>query len=237
MKTILITGITSELLAPFVELVLKMEDLRVIGTFNKTVPAFRKENIELHQVDMNIESEIDNFLSTLKDRKIDYFLQGHGDCASNEHFENIKTEDIYSDIRINLISLIKILQTIVVNMKKNNFGRILLISTASASHGGGINTFAYGLSKLATEYLVKSLAKEYTKDNVLVNAIAPGFFNTKFHFQRANKTKYSFKERVKFVRIGRHGEPVELISMIKSLLIENSFISSEIVKIDGADFV
>tara|TARA_Y100000031_G_C8091481_1_gene324352 strand:- start:74 stop:448 length:375 start_codon:yes stop_codon:yes gene_type:complete len=123
MKTLLITGITSELLAPFAGLVLKIEDLWVIGTFNKTVPAFRKENIELHQVDMNIESEIDNFLSSLKDRKIDYFLQGYGDCASNEHFENIKTEDIYSDIRINLISLIKILQTIVANMKKNTVHR------------------------------------------------------------------------------------------------------------------
>ncbi len=237
MKSILITGITSELLRPFVEHLVKANDYSIVGTFNDRIPRFRESNIELHKVNMGCESEIDDFISKMDGRKIDYFLQGHGDCVSNRHFEDLNTKEIYNDITINLISGIKILQAILPNMKRCGFGRILLISTASASHGGGITTFTYGMCKSAIEYVVKSLAKEYTQYNILTNAIAPGFFNTRFHSQRAGKTKESIVERAKSVRIGRPGEPSELLSVLKTLLIENTFMSGEIVKIDGADFI
>ena len=164
-------------------------------------------------------------------------MQGHGNCFSQSHFETIKIEDVKRDIDVNLISTIRILQAIIIKMKKSGFGRILLISTASANHGGGITTFAYGLSKSGIEYTVKALAKEYTKYNILTNAIAPGFFKTNFHLLRAGKTKQDFEERAKFVRLGRAGEPQELVPVINTLLLDNSFISGEIIKVDGADFI
>ncbi len=61
-------------------------------------------------------------------------------------------------------------------------------------------------------------------------------FNTSFHLRRAGKTNEAFQERAKFVRIGRPGEPHELVSMAKALLLDNSFITGEIIKIDGGDF-
>ncbi|KJR43926.1 3-oxoacyl-(acyl-carrier-protein) reductase [Candidatus Magnetoovum chiemensis] len=237
MKTILITGITSELIAPFVAEISKNDNIKIIGTFNNSIPQLDKNNIELHKVNMSKEQELSDFLRFLKDSNIDYFLQSHGDCASSEHFERLNPNDIYTDLNVNLISTIRILQVIVSSMKRNNFGRVLLISTASAQYGGGITTFSYGLSKSGLLYTVKAMAKEYTKYNILTNAIAPGFFNTKFHFQRAKKTEQSFKERLKFVRIGRWGQPQELNSIIKTLLLDNTFISGEVVKVDGADFI
>ena len=54
-------------------------------------------------------------------------------------------------------------------MKKKNGGKIIFTSTASASHGGGRKTMAYGIAKSGIETLTKGLARDGGKYKILVN--------------------------------------------------------------------
>jgi len=121
-------------------------------------------------------------------------------------------------------------------MKKKG-GKLILMSTASAKHGGGNRTMGYGISKAGVEALTKGLAREGAKYNILVNAIAPGLIDTRFH-KRLGRTTLDMKKRVKLSRLKRFGQPKEIAAIINCIISEEvNFITGEIISISGGDWI
>jgi 3-oxoacyl-[acyl-carrier protein] reductase len=65
------------------------------------------------------------------------------------------------------------------HMLKQGGGRIVNITSIAAFQGAG-SSVIYCASKSALATITKSLARAFAKDNILVNAIAPGFVDTGF---------------------------------------------------------
>ena len=167
---------------------------------------------------------------------IDALVQLHGD-ANSKQFYDLKDKDWDEALKINLISPFFLAQTAMKEMRNNSAGgRIVLTSTASAKHGGGINTIPYGTAKAGIECLVKMLAKIGAKDNILVNAVAPGFINTSFHSKRLGKNSEQIEKRKKLIPLGRAGTSEEVARSIVFLLSQSStFITGETMTISGGD--
>ncbi len=64
-------------------------------------------------------------------------------------------------------------------MLKQGGGRIVNTTSVSAFQGAG-SSIIYGASKAALTAITKSLARVFARDNILVNAVAPGFVDTGF---------------------------------------------------------
>ena len=62
--------------------------------------------------------------------------------------------------------------------KKENPSRIVNIGSVDGIKTGGFDAFAYGPSKAALHHLTRILAASLIKENIIVNAIAPGPFPT-----------------------------------------------------------
>lgn len=121
---------------------------------------------------------------------------------------------------------------------KNNGGRILLTSTASASHGGGSVSLAYGVAKAGIECMIKGMARDCAKHNILVNAIAPGFFLTKFHTEKIKRTQEQLQERINLIPLKRAGTTVEFAGTVMYLLSESaSYITGQVIAISGGDWL
>ena len=118
-------------------------------------------------------------------------------------------------------------------------GRIMLsqrsgaiVNMASVSGiMGGLGQANYSASKAGVIALTKVSARELAKRNIRVNAVAPGFIDTKMTEVVADpvKTKY-----IELTPLGRMGKPEDIAKAVCFLASDDaSFITGQVLKVDG----
>lgn len=168
---------------------------------------------------------------------IEALVQLTGNVAKPCHWQDL-TEDLWSaDINLNLAGPFFLAQRAMKYMRAAG-GRIVLTSTASARHGGGASSIAYGVAKAGVECLTKALARDGAAHEILVNAVAPGLIDTEFHTKRMGRDEKALRERAAKVPLRRAGTPADVAGMIAYLLSPaGSFITGECIAISGGDWL
>jgi NAD(P)-dependent dehydrogenase (short-subunit alcohol dehydrogenase family) len=131
------------------------------------------------KVDLTQASEVERLVAEVlsKWQRIDYFVAVAGGFAPGRSFE---TDDETWDhmFNLNLRSLIPCLRFIVPVMVRQNFGRIVTVSSGSILRGGGAGIAAYAVSKGAVRQLSEILADELKAYDIHVHCILPGTMDT-----------------------------------------------------------
>lgn len=168
---------------------------------------------------------------------IDNLLVLMGDINRNCHWSELSYEDMSADYAMNAIFPFLLAKYAYQHMVSQG-GRIVFVSTASAQHGGGSFSLGYGMAKAALECATKGLAKSMAQYKILVNAIAPGYMDTKFHTDKMKRTPKEMEERALFVPLKRAGTKEEFAGLVKYLLSEEAtFLTGQIITLDGGDFI
>lgn len=162
-------------------------DYQVIGTDQRVPEGGITSRVEgfpetpnLHWGHARLEeaSSIEKFCKTLQGQKINPGIWVH--CAGGFRFEfsdQVKSEDIDFLIDVNLRSAFFLLKELLPSMKKQNFGRIILISS-KATLNPPAGMASYCASKIGLNALVESVAEEVKKWNININAILPSVIDT-----------------------------------------------------------
>ena len=111
-----------------------------------------------------------------------------------------------------------------------NQGKIINISSLVGQRGnfGQVN---YAAAKAGIIGFTKALTKEVGRFGVTVNAIAPGFIETRLTENLPPELKETIK---KFTPLGRFGKPEEVASLVVFLASEEAnFITGAVINIDG----
>jgi NAD(P)-dependent dehydrogenase (short-subunit alcohol dehydrogenase family) len=96
-------------------------------------------------------------------------------------------------------------------------------------------TTAYDTAKGGLVQLTRSLAREWARYGVTVNAVAAGHFPTAMT-QAQFDDEHSYRRLVKRIPAGRHGEPEEFAALVAYLCGEESgFVTGEVIAIDGGE--
>jgi len=74
------------------------------------------------------------------------------------------------------------------------------------------------------------LAKEFGRKNVRVNAIAPGFIETPMTEKLSEEMKNAPVERI---ALRRFGKPEEVAKLVKYLVVDGTYITGQVIIIDG----
>ncbi|MBK9719987.1 MAG: glucose 1-dehydrogenase [Saprospiraceae bacterium] len=135
-------------------------------------------------------------------------------------------------LETNLTGTLRACQVFGRHMISNGYGRIVNIASLS-TFVSLFEVAAYSASKAAVASLTKSLAIEWAKHGVNVNAIAPGVFRTALNEKLLNETPRG-QEFLTRTPMGRFGDVTELAGAAIFLASDAaSYVTGEVLVVDG----
>jgi 3-oxoacyl-[acyl-carrier protein] reductase len=190
-------------------------------------------NGEVHFFELNIGSEeqvrktVEHILQQFS--RIDILVNNAG-ITNDRLVLRMTKEDWENVININLTGTFLVTKAVIRSMIKQRYGKIVNIASVIGLIGnpGQAN---YAASKAGVIGFTKSVAKELAARNVTVNAIAPGFINTKMTDTIPDELKQAY---LKMIPMGRFGETDDVANLALFLSSnQSSFITGQVFSLDG----
>lgn len=176
----------------------------------------------------SVEEAFDSIIK--KYGKIDILVNNAG-ISARESLYDYTSEAFDNIIDLNIKAVFNCSKVVAPYMKENG-GGVILNTSSMVSIYGQPSGVGYPTSKFAVNGMTKSLARELGKDNIRVNAVAPGVIRT-------DMVAALPEEMVKMVcaqiPLGRMGEPEDIANAFAFLASDSaSFITGAILSVDGA---
>lgn len=185
------------------------------------------------QVDVSSRESIDVLRDTVTSAfgRIDILVNAAGITSKRPTLEVSETEWC-SLIGTNLNGVLRACQSMYAPLKASGRGRIINIASL-ASFVAFHEVAAYAASKSAVLSLTRSLACEWARDGIAVNAIAPGVFPTGMNSHLIEGTVRG-REILMRTPMGRFGRPEEVAGAAVLLASDAaSFIAGQCIVVDG----
>lgn len=192
----------------------------------RTAPSLQNENIFFIPFDASTD--------TLDSSKLPEVIDGLVYCPGSINlrpFKGLKLETFESDLQLNFLYMVKVLQTILPQLTAANQSSVVLFSTVAATMGMPFHT-SVAAAKAAVEGFAKAFAAEYAP-KIRMNVIAPSLTNTplaeKFLNNEAKQEKSAERHPLK-----RVGKPEDIAEAACFLLSEqSSWVTGQVMHVDG----
>tara|TARA_Y200000002_G_scaffold362623_1_gene349849 strand:- start:38 stop:808 length:771 start_codon:yes stop_codon:yes gene_type:complete len=197
----------------------------------KATKDLKNPNLSSNIVDVSNYKEVDRHVKDItKNISVDILINNAGITGPTAPLWEYDVEMWQKVIDINLMGTFNCCKTIVPNMIKNNYGRIVNVASVAGKEGNA-NASAYSVGKAGAIGLTKSLGKELDDKNIAVNAVTPAGANTRILNQMS---KEHVQRMLSKVPRGRFLEVEEFTSLVCWLSSEeNTFSTAAVFDISG----
>jgi 2-dehydro-3-deoxy-L-rhamnonate dehydrogenase (NAD+) len=162
--------------------------------------------------------------------KIDVLVCSAGITGPNKTSWDYTPEEWLQVININLNGVFLCNRAVVVEMMRQNYGRIINIASIAGKEGNP-NAAAYSASKAGVIGLTKSLGKETAKTGVRVNCITPAAVKTPMFDQMTQQHIDFMLSKIPMARFGLVDEIASMVSWLASE--ECSFSTGAVFDLSG----
>lgn len=177
------------------------------------------------EVKKMVQEIVENFVT------ID-ILVNNAAIAIDKLFEDKTVEDFKRTLDVNLIGTFLVSKYVSPYMLKNNFGRIINISSTNGIDTNYPESLDYDASKAGVISLTKNLAKQFAPI-INVNAVAPGWVKTDMNKGISVEQQDELKENI---LLGRFAEASEIANVIVFLASnEAGYINNSVIRVDGGE--
>jgi 3-oxoacyl-[acyl-carrier protein] reductase len=137
-------------------------------------------------------------------------------------------------ISVNLTGTFNCTKAVIKYMKNQGGGKIINIASV-VGEIGNIGQSNYAASKGGVISFTKTVAKEYARDGIIVNAIAPGFIETKMLETVPEKVMQKILDQIPLHRLGKPEEVANLVCFLASD--DANYITGQVININGGVYM
>lgn len=177
-------------------------------------------------------------LLKIKKKPIHILINNTGGPKPGNFFE-VREQDWESAHAQLLLPIVRILFQAIPIMKAQKFGRIINITSMTVKEPRE-NLILSNVYRSGVVSLAKTLSRDLAKDNIFINNVCPGAFNTermgqllKSKLQPGKSLSDAKKELAKTIPLGRLQEPKELGEVVSFLASEECTLTGTTIPIDG----
>ncbi|WP_417725200.1 SDR family NAD(P)-dependent oxidoreductase [Salipiger sp.] len=200
-----------------------------------------------YRVDVSSQDEVKALMASVAEEfgRIDILINNAG-ITRYRPFDTTTGEDWDMVLNIDLKGVFFCAQAAAPYMRKQNYGRIVNISSAAgtgstpgASAGSPGATAPYAAAKAAVNMLTKTLARELGPNGITVNAVAPGTFPTAISTSTRTPEELAAhlerrKQTLVLQRIGTLDEVATPVLFFASD--DSSYVTGQTLCVDGGRF-
>lgn len=141
--------------------------------------------------------------------------------------------------RVNAMGAMVCVQELLPELRKSTRGRVINISSVNGLRGT-VSSLAYNSAKAALISVTQCLAVDLAEHGILVNAVAPGFVDTRMSKLPDGSSEYDteiFKEvyvKHRKIPLGRPAQPEEIAGPVVFLCSDDArYITGQVLIVDG----
>ena len=211
---------------------------RILERVKELRDMFGKNRVEGLSADLTDEKQVQTLVNTTLKyfSKVDILVNNAGMVQvghdqPSKTFDKLSMESWDYGIGINLTSTFLVTRYILPEIKKQNIGRIINVSSVTGTLVGINGSTVYSAAKAAMLGLTRSLAIEEGINGITVNCVGPGWIKT------GSSTADELKAGT-FTPVGRPGKPEEIAHTVLFLAsTEASYVTGQIIVVDGGNTV
>lgn len=186
----------------------------------------------LYQADIQNEEQSISLIETIEKSSLGplHGLINNAGITADAPFFSM-THDMWKEvINTNLNGTYFLSKAVIKSFIRKKNSKIINISSVSGLRGA-VGQANYGASKAAIISLTKTLALEFAKFNLQVNAVAPGFIDTEMVVGMNEQDKKKINQMIPMKRMGLTNEVADLVAFLCSE--QSNYITGQTFVIDG----
>ena len=225
-KIFIISGGSSSI---FQELLKKsyFKNEKIIAIYNSSKKLIKNKNIQYLRINLEKKFNLNRHVKIIQNYKKIIFIN-FAAKKTNKTFLNITNDEFINDFKINTLSYFNICKILLPIMLKNNWGRIINISSTGGEKGD-VGTTTYTSTKLASRGITNILSKEFGRFSITSNTIKLGNFNLGLLLNLDTNLK---KKLLKEIPLGKYGNVTNIYKAI-IFLINSEYTNNATLNVDG----
>jgi len=185
------------------------------------------------QCDVTNREQVESMMMEIGDKRggLDVLINNSG-IIRDRTIRKLTLEEFESVVRVNLTGTFLVTQKAATVLR--NGGRIINLSSVSGQTGlfGQAN---YASSKAAIIALTKVSAREFARQQITVNAIAPGFIDLGMSKAMSEEVTQNFIKQIPLGRLGDASEIVNAALFLASPM--SSYITGHVLNVNGGYYM
>jgi 3-oxoacyl-[acyl-carrier protein] reductase len=185
------------------------------------------------ECDVTQPQQVEAMMDQVRDQRggLDILVNNSG-IINDRTIKKLGLEDFENVVRVNLTGTFVVTHEAAAILRRG--GRIINMSSVSGQMGlfGQAN---YSSSKAGIIALTKVSAREFARQNITVNAIAPGFIDVGMSKGMPDEVTQNFTKQIPLGRLGEVGEIVDAALFLASSMA--SYITGHVLNVNGGFYM